>query len=145
MNRSNDPKPAAADSPEQLLGYQMVTRYPTRVGNVRVVVDRSGGVRLQKNEAEPATGQEWTAPFPAEPQATLRDPEARLFKVLERGGFFSMEPLQVNEAATDGTRQTLTWNGRSGPRTVTIDRARSPKFDALKGELFRALRLVGLA
>ena len=137
--------PGRAEQPTPLLTYEMVTNFPTRRGNVRVVVDRDGAVRFQKNESEPAGGEAWAKPLPVEPVSRVKNAESRLFGLLERRGFFSMELLQTNETTTDGVRQSLTWNGKAGPRTVTVDRARSEGFETLRGELFRLLGLVGLA
>jgi hypothetical protein len=129
---------------EPLLVYEMVTHFPTRRGNVRVVVERSGEVRAHRNDAEPAEGEEWTHPFAAQPRAVIRDAESHLLRVLDRGGFFAMDPNQVNEAATDGVKRTLTWNGTKGPRTVTVDRVRSPRFEALVNELWKALGIAAI-
>jgi hypothetical protein len=134
--------PAAVDEP--LLSYELVTRFPTKVGNLRVVVDDEGGVRAQRNDVEPPGGQAWSAELPAEPSTTVADAPARLGAVLEAGHFFEMDELQVNENATDGIVRTLRWNGAGGPRTVTIDRARSPEFDQLVGELAQLLAVSGM-
>ena len=48
-----------------LLTYEVVTRHPTKLGNLRVVVDESGAVRAQRNDVEPADGQAWSAELPA--------------------------------------------------------------------------------
>jgi len=132
-------KSASAAEGSSLLSYQMITHFPTKVGNTRVMVDRSGAVKVHRNDAEPSEGEQWNRPFPAEPMSVVKDPETRLATVLQRGGFFSMPARLVDELTTDGTLQTLSWNGRGGPRTVTVDRARSPQFDALLAEVFRVL------
>ena len=124
-----------------LLSYELVTHFPTKLGNTRIMVDRSGAVKVQRNDTEPSSGDLWSAPFPEKPLTVVKDAEPRLTKALEQGGFFSMAPRQVNEAATDGTLQKLTWTGKGGPRSVTIDRARSPQFDALRAEILRQLGL----
>jgi hypothetical protein len=64
--------------------------------------------------------------------------------ILEAGNFFEMDELQVDEDTTDGTVRTLRWNGAGGPRTVTIDRARSPEFDQLIGQLAKLFAVTGM-
>jgi hypothetical protein len=123
-----------------LLAYELIAPRPTRRGNLRVVVERAGAVKLQRNDDEPPPGEPWIRRYP-ETRSLLPNAEVSLFRVLERGGFFSMEPLLVSEAASDGARRSLTWNGKRGPKTVTVDKARSADFDALIGGLFQALGL----
>lgn len=132
----------SAGSP--LLTYELVTRHPTKQGNVRLVVGADGAVRAQRNDVEPPDGQDWAADLPDEPSTTVRDAPARLAAILRAGNFFEMDEHQVNEAATDGTVRVLTWNGDGGPRTVTVDRARSPEFDRLIGEIARLTSVPGL-
>ncbi len=128
----------------ELLRYEQRTRHPTQQGNVRVVVTDDGAVRVQRNETEPAPGETWDAPLPTEPTTTLRRAAKRLGTILDRHGFATMAEHQVNEAATDGTVRVLTWSGAGGPRTVTVDRARSAEFDDLLADLARLLRVPGL-
>jgi hypothetical protein len=129
---------------EPLLSYELVTWFPTRRGNVRVVVDRSGAVRTQRNDRDPPPDEEWAGPLPNDPRSVLKDAESRLAKALDRGGFFAMDSQYVSDTTTDGTRQVLTWNGARGPKSVTVDRARVPAFEKLLGELWRLLGLAGV-
>jgi hypothetical protein len=55
-----------------------------------------------------------------------------------------MDELQVDEDTTDGSVRTLRWNGVGGPRTVTIDRARSSEFDQLIGQLATLFAVTGM-
>jgi hypothetical protein len=129
---------------EALLSYELVTRHPTKLGNLRVVVDEQGDVRVQRNDVEPRGGQAWSADLPSEPSTTIADAPERLAAILQAGHFFVMDELQVDEDTTDGTVRTLRWNGPGGPRTVTLDRARSPEFDQLIGQLARLLAVTGM-
>jgi hypothetical protein len=129
---------------EPLLRYEIRTRRPTRRGNLRVVVGENGAVRFQRNEAEPSGEEGWAADLPAEPVATVKDADGRLGRILRSGGFFEMDELQVEEAATDGTVRVLSWNGEGGPRTVTIDRASPADFDRLIANLARLLHVPGM-
>jgi hypothetical protein len=127
-----------------LLRYEVLTRRPTRRGNLRVVVDADGAVRSQRNETEPPAGEAWATDLPADPVTTVEHADARLGEVLRAGGFFSMDERQVEETATDGTVRVLSWNGPGGPRTVTVDRAMPPDFDRLAAELARVLGVPGM-
>lgn len=127
-----------------LLSYELRTRHPTRRGNVRMVIDETGGVRVQRNDSEPPQGQEWAAELPREPLTEIADARSRLRGLLESGHFFEMDEHQVNDAANDGTVRSLTWTGDRGPRTVTIDRAKSPEFDRIIAELARLTSVPGL-
>lgn len=127
-----------------LLTYELVTRHPTKQGNLRLVVDADGAVRAQRNDVEPPPGQEWAAELPDEPSTTLRNAPDRLVAILRAGNFFEMDRHQVNEAGTDGTLRVLTWNGDGGPRTVTVDRARPADFDRIVGEIARLTSVPGM-
>lgn len=129
---------------EPLLRYEVRTRRPTRRGNLRVLVDGDGGVRFQRNEAEPSGDERWAADLPAEPVATVKHADTRLGRILRSGGFFEMDEHQVEEAATDGTVRILSWNGAGGPRTVTLDRATPTDFDQLISKLARLLHVPGM-
>ena len=144
MSSATSGTETAATIDEPLLSYEVVTRHPTKLGNLRVVVDNHGGVRVQRNDVEPRAGQVWSGDLPADPSSTVDDAPARLGAILEAGHFFAMDELRVNEDATDGTVRTLHWNGPGGPRTVTIDRARSAEFDQLIGQLARLLAVTGM-
>jgi hypothetical protein len=133
------------DRAPPLLAYERVTHLPTRRGNVRVEVDRMGGVRFQRNDSEPEGALRWDRPFPVEPRSIVPDAEARLGRLLQRGGFFTMPLIQASETSTDGVREVLAWFGAKGPREVVVDRVRVPVFAALRGKLFRLLDLEGIA
>jgi hypothetical protein len=135
---------AAAIAGSPLLSYAIVTRHPTKLGNLRVVVDEHGGVRAQRNDVEPRSGQAWSSELPTDPSTTIADAPARLGAILGSGHFFEMDELQVDEDTTDGTIRTLRWNGAGGPRTVTLDRARSAEFDQLIGQLAKLFAVTGM-
>ena len=126
-----------------LLSYELRTRHPTQRGNLRLVVDEEGRVRVQRNDTDPPDGEQWAADLPEDATATVPDAADRLRSLLEAGGFFEMEERQEDEAVTDGTVRTLSWYGAGGPRTVTVDRARSAGFDRLVGELARLTGVPG--
>lgn len=124
-----------------ILEYQRRTHFPTYSGNLRLRVDADGGVYLQRNLAEPPGGREWVEDYPAEPTRRVPDAARRVAKLLQRGGFFKMEPRYESPNSTDGGLQTLRYQGEAGERTVTVDRARVKDFSALVQQLFRELGL----
>lgn len=133
----------AVDAPV-LLRYERTNRRPTKRGNLRVVVGLDGAVRTQRNTSDPTPGQAWDAPLPERPATVVADAEKRLSAILRTGGFFELDEHQVEETGTDGSVRVLEWRGDGGPKTVTVDRAGSPDFDRIVGELSRLLQVAGM-
>jgi len=115
-----------------LLEYIRKTRFPTKRGNVRLRIDDSGQIFVQKHVGDPPRGQDWTGDYPSSPTTTLRNARQELEKLLTRFKFTEMQPLYINEAASDGRIETLTHHTLAGvARTVTVDRAKAPEFQKL--------------
>ena len=113
--------------------------YRRAKGNYRFRVDADGAVRVQQNRADLLDHHGWTEAYPAEPQATFADAEGRLRALLEHDGFFALAGAGDAERR-DGSLQILAWHGPDA-RTVRVDRARAPAFEALVGRLVRELAI----
>ena len=131
-----------------VLEYIRTTRLgpvATKRGNVRVRIDDSGQIFVQKNVGEPPGGQDWTGDYAASPTTTLRSARPELEKLLARFKFTSMPPLSVDEGASKGRLETLTHHTLKGvARTVTVDRARAPDFEQLVQAILRKANITDL-
>ncbi len=131
-----------------LLEYIRMTQVAlvaTKRGNVRVRIDDSGQIFVQKNVGEPPGGQDWTGDYAASPTTTLRSARQEIEKLLGKYRFTAMPPLSVDDAASKGRRETLTHHTLKGvARTVTVDRARAPDFEQLVQAILRKANVTDL-
>jgi hypothetical protein len=117
-----------------LLEYERITYHPTKRGNLRVRVEDDGAVFAQLNQRDPPVGEDWDAPWPAEPSRRLTDAPATLRRLLQQGGFFALAPVHRDDRRKDGIREVLAFHG-DPPHTVTVDRATVPPFQQLVNSL----------
>ena len=123
-----------------ILEYVLRTHFPTQVGNVRFQVEDDGTVLAQQNTVEPPYGQEWTD-APEVVYRLERKPRERVRSLLEKNGFFDMQPLYEERAAMDGVVETLTFMDDNVQRSVTVDRAHIKQFRRLVKALASELRI----
>jgi hypothetical protein len=128
-----------------ILRYELRTHHPTRTGNHYVIVDDDGAIRAHQNLRDPAPGEAWTV-APADAQiGQLEDPRAQIEAALHQAGFFDLPPLTESVTTQGGVLRTLTFVAADGAeRTVTVDRARAPAFDAVVRQLLDALAITDL-
>jgi hypothetical protein len=128
-----------------ILHYELRTHRPTRTGNHYVTVDDQGAIRAHQNLRDPAPGEAWTV-APADAKiGQLADPRARLEATLRQAGFFDLPPLTESLTTQGGVTRTLTFVAADGTqRTVTVDRARAPAFDAVVRKVLDALAIADI-
>ncbi|MEO7731876.1 MAG: hypothetical protein ABIY55_12945 [Kofleriaceae bacterium] len=113
--------------------------YRRAKGNYRFRVDTDGAVRVQQNRTDLLDHHGWADGYPAQPLATFADAEPRLLARLEQDGFFALAALG-DAPRREGSLQILAWYGPRA-RTLRVDRAALPAFDALIGHLVRELAI----
>jgi len=132
------PPTGVVEPGEALLVYEWITRFPTRQGNWRVQLLRDGRVFVQRNEVEPPTGEPWCVGYPDKPLKKLRNPEDKLRGILQKRGFFEMQPA-YRSVASDGYREIITYTGEDRRHAVEVQSRAHPPFGQLAADLLKWL------
>ena len=110
---------ATSESPAFSLEYRMMSRFPTCLGNHRIRIDSSGAVYSVTNRSECPPGEQWSAPYPADPVRRLSRPErAALWREVEASGVMAMPDSTDSGVGTDGVIEEIEITRGSGSRIV---------------------------